>query len=227
MNLKEIVEDPQSPGGRAFFIVVQLLIVVSLISFSIETVPTLGRETRFWLHVIETVTVAVFTIEYAVRVLVADDRLRFILSFYGLIDLLAILPFYVSTGVDLRVVRILRFFRIFRAFKILRYTKAIRRFRDAFFEVRQELILYAMATVILIYLSAVGIYYFENELQPEVFGSVFDCLWWSIVTLTTVGYGDAVPQTAGGRVFTGFVLLLGVGTVAIPSALLAAALTKR
>lgn len=227
MKLKQIVEDPHSPGGRVFFIVVQLLIAVSLISFSIETIPTLSREARFGLHVVEVVTVAIFTVEYAARLLVAENRLRFIFSFFGLIDLLAILPFYISTGVDLRAVRILRFFRIFRAFKILRYSKAIQRFRDAFVDVRQELVLYVMATGMLIYLSAVGIYYFENELQPDVFGSVFDSLWWSIVTLTTVGYGDAVPQTAGGRAFTAFVLLLGVGTVAIPSALLAAALTKR
>lgn len=226
MNLKGLVENSNSRAGRAFFLTIQALIVVSLVSFSIETLPDLSATAAFWLYVVEVVTVAIFTIEYALRILVADNRWQFIFSFYGLIDLLAILPFYVATGVDLRAVRVLRFFRVFRVFKILRYTKAITRFKEAFREVRDELVVYAMATAILIYLASVGIYYFESEEQPKQFGSIFHCLWWAIVTLTTVGYGDAYPITVGGRIFTCFVVILGIGTVAVPTGLLASALAK-
>lgn len=226
MNLKALVEDPDTRAGRVFFLTVQSLIVVSLVSFSLETLPDLDEDVRFVLYVVEIVTVALFTIEYGLRVLVADNRWAFVFSFYGLVDLLAFLPFYISTGVDLRAVRILRLFRLFRVFKLLRYTKAIQRFQDAFLAVREEMALYLLATAIMVFLSSVGIYYCESDAQPENFGSVFHCLWWAIVTLTTVGYGDVVPVTTGGRVFTAFVLLLGVGTVAIPSGLLAAALTK-
>lgn len=226
MSLKTVIEQTDTKAGRAFDIGIQALIVISLLSFSIETLPDLSKGTRFWLYVIEVLTVALFTIEYGLRILVADSRLGFTFSFYGLVDLTAILPFYVSTGVDLRAVRVVRLFRVFRIFKFLRYTEAIKRFRDAFTDIKEELILYLIATALMIFLSSVGIYYFENQAQPEQFASIFHCLWWSIVTLTTVGYGDVYPVTLGGRIFTAIILLIGLGVVAVPTALLASALTK-
>ena len=115
----------------------------------------------------EVIVVVIFTLEYVLRLLVADKKLRFILSFYGLIDLLAILPFYVASGMDLRSLRVFRLFRIVRAFKIFRYSKAIQRFRNAFSVVKEELILFLIATAFLLYIAAVGIYYFEGAAQPE------------------------------------------------------------
>jgi voltage-gated potassium channel len=226
MTLKKIVEDTDTRAGKIFDLTIESLILVSLVGFCLETLPNLSKETQFWLYAVEVVIVSVFTIEYGLRILVADNRWRFIFSFYGLIDLLAILPFYVSTGVDLRAVRAFRLFRVFRMFKFLRYTKAIQRYKRAFIEIREELVLYAIAAAIVLFLSSVGIYYFECETQPEQFGSMFHCLWWAIVTLTTVGYGDVVPVTVGGRIFTFFVLLLGIGTVAVPTGLMASALTR-
>ncbi|OHB78508.1 MAG: voltage-gated potassium channel [Planctomycetes bacterium RBG_16_64_12] len=226
MTLKAIVEDTDTRAGRAWDLAVQALILISLVSFSIETLPKLRQETRFWLYVVEVVTVALFTLEYALRILVADKRLGFIFSFYGLVDLLAILPFYISAGVDLRAVRIVRLFRVFRLFKFLRYTEALQRFRDAFREIKEELALYLISTALLVYLSSVGIYYFESEAQPDQFASVFHCLWWSVVTLTTVGYGDVYPVTIGGKIFTAFVLIAGIGIIAVPTGLLASALTR-
>jgi len=226
MTIKQIVENTDTRAGRAWDLAVQALILISLVSFSIETLPKLGQKTRFWLYVVEVVTVALFTIEYGLRIIVADKRLGFIFSFYGLVDLVAILPFYVSTGVDLRAVRVVRLFRVFRLFKFLRYTEAIQRFRDAFREIKEELVLYVIATAVLVYLSSVGIYFFESEAQPDQFGSVFHCLWWSVVTLTTVGYGDVYPVTIGGKIFTAFVLIAGIGIIAVPTGLLASALTR-
>lgn len=145
---------------------------------------------------------------------------------FGLIDLMAILPFYLSLGVDLRTVRVLRIFRVFRVFKILRYSNAIDRFKLAMKSIREELAVFLLGAIVIVYLCSVGIYYFESEAQPDQFGSVFHCMWWAIVTLTTVGYGDAVPVTAGGRLFTSVVLLVGVGMVAVPTGLFASALTR-
>ncbi len=226
LTLKRIVEGTDTAAGRAFDISVQILILISLVSFSFETLPNLSSGVRHWLYVIEVGTVSLFTIEYGLRVLVADSRLRFIFSFYGMVDLLAVLPFYLSLGVDLRIVRVLRLFRVFRVFKMLRYTQAIERFKAAFREIREELVLYLMATGIVVFLASAGIWYFEREAQPDRFASVFHCLWWSIVTLTTVGYGDVYPVTIGGKVFTVFVLMAGLGIVAVPTGLLASALTK-
>ena len=141
MTLKTIVENADTPAGMFFDIVVQALILISLVSFSIETLPDLSKDTQYWLYVVEVVTVSLFTIEYGLRILVADNRLQYIFSFYGLVDIIAIAPFYISTGIDLRAVRVLRLFRVFRIFKFVRYTQAMRRFKAAFSEIREELIL--------------------------------------------------------------------------------------
>lgn len=226
MSLKTIIEETDTRAGLAFDIVIQILILISLVSFSIETLPNLSKDTRFWLYVVEVITVVLFTIEYMSRIVVADNRREFIFSFYGLVDLVAILPFYISTGIDLRAVRILRLLRVFRVFKFMRYTKAIKQLRDAFVDVKEELILYMIVTALMLFLSSVGIYYFEREAQPEQFASIFHCLWWSITTLTTVGYGDTCPITIGGKIFTSIILLIGIGLVAVPTGLLASALTK-
>ena len=115
---------------------------------------------------------------------------------------MAILPFYIAKGVDLRSLRALRLLRLFRAFKLIRYSKAIRRLHKALFIVKEEMVLFFCVTILLMFFSAVGIYYFENEAQPEAFASIFHSLWWGIVTLTTVGYGDVYPITIGGKIFT-------------------------
>jgi voltage-gated potassium channel len=141
--------------------------------------------------------------------------------------LLAILPFFLFSGVDLRVVRIFRLARLLRVFKLTRYLAAVQRLQAAFAEIKQELILYFAATLLVLYIASVGIYYFENDAQPEVYTSVLESMWWALATLTTVGYGDMYPVTAGGRLFTFVILMFGLGVVAVPSALMASALTQR
>ena len=195
-------------------------------TFSVETLPDLSHPMRDILRYIEIATVVIFTVEYLLRLYVADRRLSFICSFFGLVDLFAILPFYISMGVDLRSIRAIRLFRLFRILKIVRYSAAIRRFHRALLIAKEEIVLFALATALLLYLSAVGIYYFENQAQPEVFSSVFHSLWWSVCTLTTVGYGDIYPVTVGGRIFTFAVLAIGLGIISVPAGLVASALSK-
>ena len=152
--------------------------------------------------------------------------MKYIFSFYGIIDLLAILPFYLKGTIDARAIRAFRVFRVFRALKLIRYNRALRRIHLASRMVREEVILFLIITSIFIFLSSAGIYFFENEAQPDVFKSVFHSTWWSVVTLTTVGYGDVYPITVGGKIFTFFILLIGVGIVTIPAGLVATALSK-
>ena len=133
---------------------------------------------------------------------------------------------FLALGIDMRSLRALRMLRLFRLFKLVRYNNAIERFARAFAIAREEIVVFAVVTVILLFFSGIGIYYFEHEAQPDVFSSIFHSLWWAMVTLTTVGYGDMVPITAGGRIFTFFMLLIGLGIVAVPAGLLAAALNK-
>lgn len=225
-KLRSIIEDNTTKKGKIFDYSIQVLILLSLVSFSFETLPDNSPATREFLKVFEYFCVIIFSIEYVVRIYVSEKPLKYIFSFYGIIDLLSILPFYLTSTIDLRAFRIFRIFRIFRAFKLIRYNKALRRFSIAFTIIREEVILFIMVTLILVFLSASGIYFFENEAQPEVFSSLFASLWWAIVTLTTVGYGDVFPITVGGKIFTFFILILGIGVVTIPAGLVATALTK-
>ncbi len=226
MNLKQIIEESDTSAGKAFDLFIQSLIVLSLVSFSIETLPEISENAKRILKISELITVIIFTIEYLLRIFVADKKLKFVFSFFGLIDFFAILPFYVASGIDLRSIRVFRLFRLFRIFKIFRYSRAIQRFKDAFVKIKEELILFGIATGFLLFISSVGIYYFENSAQPEQFKSVFHSLWWAVVTLTTVGYGDVYPITVGGKIFTSVFMIIGIGIVAVPTGLLASALTQ-
>lgn len=225
-TLKQVVEDSDTKAGKTFDLFIQAVIVISLVSFTIETLPDLSPTTRTFLRCIEIVSVIIFTVEYLARVLVASNRPAFIFSFFGIIDLLAILPFYLGMGLDLRSLRAFRLLRLVRIFKLARYSAAARRFHRAFLIAKEELALFLFATLIIIYLAAVGIYHFENPAQPEAFSSVFHSLWWAVSTLTTVGYGDIYPVTAGGKIFTFFILAAGLGIVSIPAGLVASALAK-
>lgn len=224
--LKDIIERSDTGSGRSFDLSIQLLIVLSLIAFSIETLPNLSPASRRYLELFELLTVSIFTIEYVVRFLVADRKVAFATSFFGAIDLFAILPFYLSFGIDLRSIRAFRLLRLFRIFKLVRYSNAIQRFHRAFLIAREELVLFLFATIILLHLAAVGIYHFEHDAQPDTFASVFHSLWWAVATLTTAGYGDVYPITVGGRIFTFAILLVGLGVVSVPAGLVASALSK-
>ncbi len=224
--IKSIVEINDNKLSRYFSFFIQVLILVSVITFSIETIPNLKPQTRTLLQAIELFSVIIFSLEYIIRIYVADSKPKFVFSFFGIIDLLAILPFYLSFGVDLRSLRALRFLRLFRILKLVRYNKAMNHFTRAIKSAKEEIFLFIFITLILIYFSAVGIYYFENEAQPQHFSSIFDSLWGAIITLTTVGYGDVYPITAGGKVFTFIILMIGLGIVAIPTGIISSALTK-
>lgn len=225
-KIKRIVEIHDNKLSRYFAFFIQALILISIVTFSIETIPDLEPRTVAIIQAIELFCVVVFSIEYILRIFVADSKPKFIFSFFGIIDLLAILPFYLSFGIDLRSLRALRFLRLFRILKLVRYNRAMNHFTRAIKSAKEEIFLFVFITLILIYFAAVGIYYFEHEAQPEHFSSIFESLWWAIITLTTVGYGDVYPITVGGKVFTFFILLIGLGIVAIPTGIISSALTK-
>lgn len=225
-RIRRVVEDNTTRKGRMFDYGIQVLILVSLVSFSVETLPGISPLTLAVLNWIELISVILFTMEYITRIYVARQPLRYIFSFYGLIDLAAILPFYLSKTLDLRSLRAFRIFRVFRSLKLIRYNKALARFHRAAILVKEELILFLLVAGIFVFLAAAGIYFFENEAQPQLFSSVFHSMWWAIVTLTTVGYGDVYPITMGGRIFTFFILIVGVGIVTVPAGLVASALSR-
>jgi len=230
MNMRKrlwaIVEDNTTRKGRIFDYSIQSLIMLSLVAFAVDTLPDLSPAARSFLYYFEVFCVVVFTLEYVLRIYVAENPFRYMFSFYGIIDLLAILPFYLTATLAFRALRSLRVLRLFRAFKLVRYNRALKRFHIAARLVREEIVLFFVISLIAIYLTAAGIYFFENEAQPESFSSIFHSFWWAVVTLTTVGYGDVYPITVGGKIFTFFVLIIGVGIVTVPAGLVASALSR-
>ena len=137
-----ILEDTTTKRGRYFDYFIQILILLSLVSFSLDTLPNLNYNTRVFLDYFEVISIVIFTIEFLLRIYVSKKPLSYIFSFYGIIDILAILPFYLNRVLDLRFLRAFRIFRIFRALKLLRYNKALNRFRIAFKIVKEEVTLF-------------------------------------------------------------------------------------
>ena len=225
-KLRAVIEDTSTVKGKIFDYFIQALILLSLLAFTIETFPDNSKVTIELLNTFEFLCVIIFSIEYLLRVIVSKKPLKYIFSFYGVIDFLAIFPFYLKSIYDLRALRAFRIFRIFRALKLIRYNRALNRFNIASKIVKEELILFLILTSIFVFIASAGIYFFENEAQPENFSSVIHSGWWAIVTLTTVGYGDVYPITVGGKIFTTFIVLIGVCIVTIPAGLVESALSK-
>jgi voltage-gated potassium channel len=230
-KLQGIFEGTDTKFGHTLDWVILALIVYSIITFTIETLPGLDEGALQFLWVSEIIVVLIFTVEYVLRVYTANQKGDYIFGFWGIIDIVAILPFYIMLvlglgGIDLRAARAFRLLRIFRLLKLGRYSRAIERFHRAFRIAREEMVMYLFLAIILLFVSATGIYYFENPAQPEAFKSILHSLWWAIATLTTVGYGDVYPITFGGRLFTFLVLMVGLGIVAVPAGLVASALSQ-
>ena len=208
-----------------------LLIVLNVAAFILETVPSLHRAYGTWFDVFETCSVGIFTIEYLLRIWSAPEvgylkrqpawqaRLHWMQRPYLLIDLLAILPFYLHqlVGLDLRVVRLLRVMRLLR---LTRYSPAMHTLGRVIYGERRALVAAAYLLTAAVIFAATGIHFIEGEAQPDKFGSVPESAWWAITTLTTVGYGDVVPMTMWGRLFGGMVMVAGLCILALPVAII-------
>ncbi|MEM9782500.1 MAG: ion transporter [Pseudomonadota bacterium] len=210
--------------GRAVPVLVTTLIITTAVSIALETVPDLPDWAPPILVVVEIGAVVIFALEYVLRLIVARRPLRYALSPMGIVDLLSFLPSIILLLPDYAAFRTLRLIRLVRLLKLAQGEDAAGRLGRAVAAVKDELIVVLFAGMIVLYLSAVGIYLFEHREQPEAFSSIPASMWWAIATLTTVGYGDVVPITTGGRIFTGIVMLIGIGVVAVPTGLIATAL---
>ncbi len=213
-----------TPGDPRFEKISQVLIVASLLVMSIATMTSIPNGVRNVLITIDALIGAGFAIEYALRIYFAADRRKYIFSFWGIIDFIAVIPALFIGGTQWKALRIIRLLRLFRLMKLYRSSAALHRLGEAFKEQKYEFIVFGMLSVLMFYVAAVGIYTFEHEAQPEAFPSIPASFWWALTTLTTVGYGDIYPITTGGRLFTGVILLIGLGLVAVPTGLIAAAL---
>ncbi|HSM39992.1 MAG TPA: ion transporter, partial [Afifellaceae bacterium] len=214
-----------------------LLIIANVIVFAISTVHELHLRYLVWFEAFNLISVAIFTVEYLARLWVCIDlpplrhlptwkaRMKFAATPLMIIDLMAVLPFYFGNlfGVDLRILRVLR---LLRFLKIARYSPALQILLRV---VRSELWALFGALIImmsLILLSAALLYFVEREVQPEAFGSLPAAMWWSLATLTTVGYGDVVPVTVIGKMFGGLFMVFGLAMYALPIGILSSGFAR-
>lgn len=195
-------------------IFIQLVIFYSLAMYFVELEFTNTENShaapKYFLWS-ERIVASIFTIEYFVRWGKAKNKLRYPFTALAIIDLLAILPFYIGFLVDLRVLRIIRTLRVLRLFKFYRYNEALRSFVVSFERVRHELYIIGVAILCLVFFSSTLEYEFERNAQPQMFARYSDAVWWSVITLTTVGYGDKYPITIGGRLVAVGTLVIGLG----------------
>ena len=231
----EIVEaaKPGDIASRTFDVFILSLIFLNVLAVMLGTVESINQRFDLFLFYFEVFSVVVFTIEYCTRVWSCTayqqyskpiaGRLNFIIQPMPIIDLVAILPFYLPfIGLDLRFLRVLRLFRILRIAKIGRYYSSLRIIKNVIKSKKEELILTTIIMMLLMVVSASLLYYCENTIQPDLFPSIPATFWWSVMTLTTVGYGDVYPVTIAGKFFAGIIAILGIGMFALPTGILGA-----
>lgn len=231
----EIVEAARygDRASRIFDVAILSLIFLNVIAVIIGSVESIQHRWPLFLGVFEVISVVVFTIEYAARLWACTvdsrfhhrlrGRIRFVLRPMSIIDLLAILPFFLPfCCADLRVLRVLRLLRILRVAKVARYYASLDLIRHVFRSRKEELILTSALMGLLLIVSSSLLYCCENTVQPDAFSSIPATMWWAVATLTTVGYGDMYPVTHAGKFFASIIAILGIGMFALPTGILGA-----
>ena len=219
-------------ASKRFDTLIISLIVLSIVSIIVESFDVANPMLVDILDYSEFIIVIIFSLEYLCRLWTADllyphlskldARIKFILSFEGVIDLLAILPFYLPLlfKADLRFLRLMRLLLLFRILKLRRYSKSVDVFVSVFKDKRKDLAITGYITFLLVLVSSMLMYQIEHKVQPEKFSNIIETFWWSIATLTTVGYGDVYPITPMGKILSGFIAILGIGLVALPTGII-------
>ena len=208
-----------------FEIASSLAVVLSIVIMGLETfeLPEGPKNLIFSIEIILTVY---FVAEYVLRIVIAENKREYLSSFYGLVDLIALLPILIHATASVRVVRLLRMLRVIRLLKLTRYNEAMDRYQEALKLIVTEVMLFFGVSFVFILGFAFVIYEVEHEVQPDTYSNIFDAIWWAVISLTSVGYGDVYPMTTSGRLLTLAMVLTGMGIVAVPTALLTSALSK-
>jgi voltage-gated potassium channel len=233
-GLYRLLEVGDTPAGRLLNLFLMMVILLSVIAVILESVPAYRELYGPWFYRFEIFSIIVFTVEYVARIWVCIEapaykgwrgRLRYAVTPMALVDLIAILPFYLGMFFDLDT-RVLRALRLMRVFKLTRHSASM----DLLLTViRNEAATVASSLfvmLVIIVLAASGIYLIERDAQPQAFQSIPQAMWWAAVTLTTVGYGDVVPITVLGKIFGLVITIAGVGMVALPAGILASGFSQ-
>ncbi|MCH2225234.1 MAG: ion transporter [Crocinitomicaceae bacterium] len=220
-------------------IFISILIILTVFVVFLESYDGIVSKYGAFFNWFERFSISIFLIEYILRIWTADllypelsktqARFKFIFSFFGLIDLVAILPFFIPLimKVDLRIIRSLRLLRLVRIFKLGRHSGSLKLVGEVLRETRFDLLVTMFVTFILLIVASTLMFYLERDAQPNTFKNIGQAMWWAVATLTTVGYGDIYPVTGLGKLLSGFIALLGIGIVALPTGIISSAFVEK
>lgn len=222
----------ETKGEKYFDLGMIVLILLNIVALMVDTVESIHAAYGPYLATFEDISIGIFAVEYFLRVwsIVEDKRysgslwgrIKFVFTPMALVDLFSFLPAILFVTLDLRFLRILRVLRVIRLFKIVRYVEVVKMMDHVIKAKRSELIMSFVFVVMVLVMVSFILFYAENSVQPDKFSSVPQTMWWSVETLTTVGYGDIVPVTAIGQFLAGLIAILGIGLFAIPTSIITA-----
>ncbi len=223
-KIHEVIFEADTRVGKLFDIVLIISILLSVIVVMLDSIAAINKEYGNFLYILEWVFTVLFTIEYILRIISVGKPLKYAKSFFGVVDLLAILPTYFSLlfpgSQYFLVIRVLRLLRIFRVLKLVQYTVEARSLRQALKASKRKIIVFVFTVLILVVIFGALMYVIEGE--ENGFTSIPRSIYWAIVTLTTVGYGDISPATPLGQILAAIIMILGYGIIAVPTGIVTA-----
>ena len=228
LRLRHIMFDSETPAGRRFALVLIFTIILSVLTVMLDSVDAVRKTHGDLLYGLEWFFTLVFTLEYVLRLVCADRRLRYATSFFGIVDLFAILPTYIDVLLPgshyLVVIRVLRVLRVFRVLKLVQYLAAARMMLRAIQSSYRKVAVFVLTVITAVVILGSLMYVIE---KPENgFTSIPRSVYWAVVTLTTVGYGDISPKTAPGQLLAIVVMLLGFSIIAVPTGILSVEISQ-
>lgn len=221
-ELQSIIFESDTPKGRAFDLIIELSIIASCLLIVAESVDSIKNNQRTLLSILEWMFLSVFTLEYLLRVFLERNRRRYMTSFFGIVDLLAILPAFVSFFIPearlFVVIRVLRLLRLFSIFKMARYIQESGVLLKSLVQSRQKITVFLMTILYVVVIVGAFMYFIEGP--DNGFNSIPESMYWAIVTVTTVGYGDISPQTPLGKLVASLLMIIAYGIIAVPTGII-------
>jgi voltage-gated potassium channel len=225
-----VIFQTESGAAKAFDVVLLVIIVASVIVIMIESVESIETDNRRLLKTLEWIFTVLFTIEYTLRVIVVKEKRRYIFSFFGIVDLLSIIPTYLELFVagsgHFIVIRVLRLLRMFRVLKMVKYVGNANILVNALKASRTKIAVFMFGLFVVVSIQGTLMYIIEGEIEGTGFTSIPESVYWGFVTITTVGYGDIVPLTVLGKVLASFMMLTGFAIIAVPTGIVTAELHR-
>ncbi len=230
-KIYEIIFEADTFYGKLFDIVLLITIVSSVVAVMLESIDSIHQQYGDILRIFEWIVTILFTIEYFLRIYAVNKPLKYIFSFMGIIDLLAIIPTYLififPAAHFFTVVRSIRLIRVFRVFKLSHYLRGAHTMQIALRSSRPKIVVFLLSVMILVIVLGTLMYIIEGSSDTKGFDNIPNSIYWAIVTLTTVGYGDVFPATAFGKVVASFIMILGYGIIAVPTGIVTAEFSRK